>query len=160
MISALTLHKIMCFGKLTLVVLVACTVCLTVVIWWSHLVLLHSSAVSEPRASGILQETHFYNNRLQCLLFTFSCSQIGFTFLRLSFINFPAIVPDGITWIFNFVIIVIITRSYTADKAQSTIARPSCYTLWHFSGENLFMAINHFYVIGYKSYQIRRNNTK
>jgi len=22
------------------------------------------------------------------------------------------------------------------------------------------MAINHFYVIGYKSYQIRRNNTK
>jgi len=29
-----------------------------------------------------------------------------------------------------------------------------------FSGENLLMAINHFYVIGHESYRIRRHNAK
>jgi len=47
---------------------------------------------------------------------------------------------------------------YREEHSASVVL--SWFTLCHFSGENLLMAINHLYVIGQQSYQIRRNNAK
>jgi len=42
-------------------------------------------------------------------------------------------------------------------KEHSASVMLSWCTSWHFSGENLLMAINHLYVVGHESYQIWQN---